>query len=605
MVTDPRKWAVIVVALACTVYLTSLWNGFVYDDVRVILDRPDVQSLANWKSLLTTGWRPNSLYRPLTKISLALDWAASGGAAWYFHLVNILLHGAVTLGVWVLSRRWIGLIGATVAAALFAVHPVHVEAVANVVGRAEVMATLFALMAAVLYRLDGELAENGVTDRRRFVTAFGTIGCTVLGLASKESAFAIPGLLLLVDWLESKRSNQSLEQRVKAHGVLWIAVVAITAEWLVLRGMVLGGLAGDDPAPGLYGEGLLGRAIIMAPIVLHYVRLLVFPYALSADYSPDFVSASTSLGIPFLAGVVTLGVLIWAGYRLRNTFPAMVFGLAWIGVSLFIVSNLIVPTGVMLAERSMYLPSVGLVFIVGEIAHVSWDRRKQFVVGAVTLLAIAGAARVVTRIPVWRTNEVFFPQLVKDAPGSFRATWVAGQLAFVAGDPVRGEALLRDAIRAYPVFANTWQSLGQRLEMQGRWAESAQAFSVAFRLAPERSYDAASAITNHVRAGRLDSAEAVAARALEEHPTDFRVLTARGDLAFAWGRPLEALTWRRRAAIFSNDSPFYWYLDGLAAIEAGFCPELSRSISKLELIDPKGPRGSELRDSLEVSTACQ
>ena len=138
-------------ALALAVYATSLRNGFVYDDVGVILDRPDVQSLSNWKQLLTSGWRPNALYRPLSKFSLALDWAISGGIPWYFHLVNVILHALVTAGVWVLARRWIGLVGASVAGVLFAVHPVHVEAVANVVGRTEVLAAGFALLAALLY----------------------------------------------------------------------------------------------------------------------------------------------------------------------------------------------------------------------------------------------------------------------------------------------------------------------------------------------------------------------------------------------------------------------------------------------------------------------
>src|SRR5687768_8132780 len=125
-------------ALAVLVYLNAMWNGFAPDDVVVLQHNPVMQRLS-W-DLLTAPYWPGSreLYRPTTVVSLALDWTLSGGATGWLHGVNVALHGVVTVLVWGLLR---GLGASTrvaiVGAALFAVHPVHVEAVVPMVGRSE------------------------------------------------------------------------------------------------------------------------------------------------------------------------------------------------------------------------------------------------------------------------------------------------------------------------------------------------------------------------------------------------------------------------------------------------------------------------------------
>ena len=144
-----KRLYLVVGTAAVVVYLGALWNRFALDDNPVVLFNPLVHSPGGvWRAFLTSYWPPQvggGLYRPLTIATYAIDWKI-GHVAW-FHAVNVLWHAAASVMVAVLTRRLSGERAALVSGLLFAVHPVHVEAVANVVGRAELMAALFALLA--------------------------------------------------------------------------------------------------------------------------------------------------------------------------------------------------------------------------------------------------------------------------------------------------------------------------------------------------------------------------------------------------------------------------------------------------------------------------
>jgi hypothetical protein len=372
--TRAERWILVAcVLLALGAYAQTAGYRFVYDDVHVIQDKVEVHSLANWRALLGKPlWF--DLYRPVSELSFALDWTVSRGTPGYFHVVNAVLHAGVSVLVYLLARGTLGVLGAGAAALLFAVHPVHVEAVANLVGRAELLAALFTLLAALAYRADGRLAAAADRSWRRGAASFGTLGALLLGIASKETAFVTPGVLLLMDWLEGERTGERAVVRFRRHWVLWASGVALSMEWLWVRTTVVGGLGGVT-APGLQGEGLGGRFLAMAPVVLEYVRLFFLPLRLSADYSPDFLRVTPGPTLRGAAGVLLLVTAAVLAVRYRHRAPPLAFGLAWMAGTLLIVSNLIVPSEVLLAERTLYLPSVGAVLLLGWLAawsEASW-----------------------------------------------------------------------------------------------------------------------------------------------------------------------------------------------------------------------------------------
>src|SRR5246127_5487092 len=173
-----------VAASAVVVYLGALWNGFAMDDFPIIVLNPLVANPSGiWRAFAAPYWPPDlggHMYRPLVIAGFALD-GLLGSAAW-FHAVNLAWHAAVSVAVAALARRWTDWTGALVAGVLFAVHPVHVEAVANVVGRAELMAALFTL-----------LAVYAALVQERVVWSAAALA---LGLLSKENAAVVPALVV-------------------------------------------------------------------------------------------------------------------------------------------------------------------------------------------------------------------------------------------------------------------------------------------------------------------------------------------------------------------------------------------------------------------------
>src|ERR1700677_793793 len=145
------KWlpfapAALAALCALALYAVTLGGTFIYDDVQIIQHDDRIHSPATWGQLWTRDYfngAIDNLYRPLTSQSFALQWWLSGGRAWPFHLVNLLLHAGVAAGVAELARRLAGVRAAFFAGLVFAAHPIHVEAVAGVVGRAEELCALF------------------------------------------------------------------------------------------------------------------------------------------------------------------------------------------------------------------------------------------------------------------------------------------------------------------------------------------------------------------------------------------------------------------------------------------------------------------------------
>src|SRR2546426_810329 len=180
---SPRRVYLLVGTAAAVVPLGVLWNGFALDDLTIIVANPLVHGLSGvWRAFALPYFPANldaSVYRPLTIATYALDWSVRSTA--WFHAVNLMWHVAASVLVAVLARRWAGDAAGLVAGVAFAVHPVHVEAVANVVGRNELMASVFTLLAvyAALERGSPVWSAAALTG----------------GLLSKENAAVVPGLV--------------------------------------------------------------------------------------------------------------------------------------------------------------------------------------------------------------------------------------------------------------------------------------------------------------------------------------------------------------------------------------------------------------------------
>ena len=596
----------LVALVAFVVFSNTLSHQFVYDDNSVIVENPLVHDIANWREIVTSPWWPRGLYRPATSLTLAANWTLAPNQPSGFHLVNVLLHAFAAALVAVLGARLMGIPGGLAAGLLFAVHPVHVEAVANVVGRAEVLATVFALATALAYLRFGDLAGDPESKPvRRRLAAAGTVVGTALALASKESAFALPGLLLAMDWARAQAPGGSLRVRLGQTWGLWLAVLLVAIGWLGLRSAVVGNFAGDLPAPGLGGTSIVDRVVIMLPVVPEYLRLLLVPARLSAEYSPDFLPVSTRFGLPKVAGLLALAGCVAAAVLLRRKAPTASAGLVWAGAALFVVGNVLVPSGVVLAERTLYLASAGVCLALGSLWSLFHRERPRAAVAVLTLAVGLGAVRSYTRSEIWRDDDTFFHQLVLDAPGSYRADWVGGMLSYMAGDSAKGERLMRRGLGIYAGNGAMLSDFAVVMERQHRWDEAAGYFWRSFQADSARAIDAARAVANLIQGGRLDSAQVLLHLAQRVLPDSPDLMISESHLALARGNAERSVVLRRRVAEQFPEDWRYWHLTAEAALRARNCAALREAVERWESVRPGMRRAAQLGDSARVVCGAQ
>ncbi|HSM03643.1 MAG TPA: hypothetical protein VK858_03440, partial [Longimicrobiales bacterium] len=352
----------LVVAAAVLVYLNALPNGFTLDDRPIIVDNGTVHDLSNQVRIWLTPYWPGlvgleaGLYRPLTIFAFAVQWALGGGDPLLFHGVSVLLHAGCSALVYALLRLWVGRFPALAGAGVFAVHPVHVEAVANVVGQAELLAALFVLAAVLLHAT--RPPEGPVSLGRTGLI----VACYGLAMLAKEHAVVLPALLVAVDVARGRARDVGAYLRGTAGtGVVLISAAAV---YLTLRWAVLGGLSGEAPAHLGFLQDPGTRIPTALALWPEYLRLLVAPRTLSFTYDPGVLPPATGFGAASAAGLLVLGVVL-ALVASRRAWPAAGLGAAWFLIGVLPVSNLLLPIGTVLAERTLYLPSVALALWVG------------------------------------------------------------------------------------------------------------------------------------------------------------------------------------------------------------------------------------------------
>ncbi len=431
-----------VALLAVLPYLNSFPNAFVFDDKIAIVENPMIRSLRNVPTLLVTGYWAQSrsgrsnLYRPLATISYALNYAVGGLHPFGYHLVNVVTHLGVSLLLYRLALRLFhSPEGALLAAAIFAVHPLHTEAVTGIVGRAEVLAAGFFLLAWWWYM--------DAVERPRYTLL--SLGALVLALLSKENALTLPGVLILYEIYAGKgRDTDGMAVRT---GRTWIpgfawrfaGYVGVVIGYFWVRIAVFGGMGLPRPVTldnPLAHVGPIPQMLTALEVAGRYLWLMLWPVRLSPDYSYNQIPVVYS---PWSPGVVLAG-LAWGGliglacwsYRgTRRAFLCVGFTL----VTFSTTSNILAPIGTIMGERLFYLPSAGLCLLAG----VAWQRLLEWRrgiqrfngvhrVGLILLALIVTllAARTVFRNRDWRDHATLFERAVEVAPNSAKVRFNLG-----------------------------------------------------------------------------------------------------------------------------------------------------------------------------------
>jgi hypothetical protein len=396
-------------------------------------------------------------YRPITILAFRLEWAIGHGAPQVFHAANILLYVVASLLVFALAREVLPLSVAWLAAAFFAVHPVHVEAVANIVGQSELLVACAFLGATVLYLRD----RMRVALRPRTAVLIGAL--YALACFAKEHAITLPAILVAAE-LTVIQDATPLRERIARLRPFYLALTAVALAFVGARSAVLadhglGGFAPFTPFSTLHISAR-ERVLTALGVVPDWMRLLLWPARLSSDYGPPGIEIAQGVSINQLPGLLLLVAIIAFAIVLRHRQRVISFGICFTILTLLPSSNFILPAGIVLAERTLFLPSLGAVLVVGALAplvaeilraRVVNPRMASVAIAAPILLILAlGGMRSASRTKVWHDNDVLLRQAVVDAPFSYHAHYMLGGWDFERKQLRVGEEELKKALALFP-----------------------------------------------------------------------------------------------------------------------------------------------------------
>jgi len=459
-----------VAVLGVAVYANTLGNGFVFDDRLLIENNPIVQGRGSVSDVLLAPYHlgtrltGTALYRPVTLSTFAIDYRINGLDPFGFHVVNILLNALVGVLVLRLGLR----LGLPTAAAfggalLFAVHPVHTEAVANLAGRAELLAALFFLVALLAY-LPSAGVEAGRGGRLAILAALSYL----LAMLSKESAVTLLGVGLAWDVLLGRREGEPWRDVL---GRRWAAILALVLGFIAY--FVLRSFALEAPLQGpevsrvdnpLVGIELPERWATAATVAARYLGLLVFPAELSADYSfaqilPVSPWSAGALGSAALLAALAAGLAAAVGRARRVAFLG-----AFAVISFSLSANFFVVIGTIMAERLLYLPSAAVCLLLGwgfETLSRRFGSRPAWIFLAVVLAA--GSVRTVARNRDWVDNLTLFAKTAETSPRSVKVLGNLGAELARRGRHDEARKALERALAIEPSYHGARVTLAQCL----------------------------------------------------------------------------------------------------------------------------------------------
>ena len=400
------------VVISFLLFGNSIWGGYVVDDHVAVEHRMELRSLGNFFHILFSPWReglPWAGYRPLVSISYAFNFVFSESTAG-LHIINILLHALNSILVFYLVARFASRRAAGITAVLFLFLPIHVEPVASIVGRTDLLSTFFILVSLLLF-----------FDKKYPVSALSFLAA----LLSKEFSIAILPLVAILLIVE--------KSDVKTFFKTWAYYLGAIAMYFAFRYVALGGYAIKnesfvDPVIGPLAFVSAKERIFTSFLhVFIYLKKTFYPINLTPDYYfnqvPAIQNILTSPGALLgLLAIVATVILFIRGNRSVKIVSALFL------IPLFLISNIfLVVTGTM-AERYFYLPSVGLLALLA----IGFDKimmRRTVMIGLYTAgiaLLVWFSLLIIEQNKTWLNEKNLFIHAVAASPNS---VWARENLA--------------------------------------------------------------------------------------------------------------------------------------------------------------------------------
>jgi tetratricopeptide (TPR) repeat protein len=502
--TIPHWSLAAVLIFTFLLYARSLFNDFVYlDDDQYILTNPFIRdfSFHGIKVIFSSFYFSN--YHPLTTLTFLFEYKLYGLNAFPYHLFNVVLHVINTWLVFQLAGKLSGKkLTALVVALLFAVHPMHVESVAWISERKDVLYACFFLLSLLFYL---RYLESG------YKTKFylGALFLFVISLLSKSAAVTLPVVLVAIDFYQARKINR----RALLEKLPFFAL-ALLFGIITLLSQKSGGAIGDFST--VYSP--INRFFLVVYSIAFYIVKMIIPFNLSAlHYYPDAEGGMLPwpyyLSLPVLLALSSL-LLKKTSFR-RETISGMLFFLITISVMLQFFTFGYSLT----AERYTYISSIGLFYIAGQyMSGISKKQTMTIAVSVLTIFLLVFSIQTMNRIGVWKNGDVLINDVIKKNPNSFNGYWTRANLKNNKGD-LQGALMDFDKVIEYkPNFVTGLRMRGDIRNKLGNFAGALEDLNLAISLNSTNAEAYIMRGNSYYKLGNIEAAFLDCNKAIELNP---------------------------------------------------------------------------------------
>jgi tetratricopeptide (TPR) repeat protein len=458
--------SVVLAVITMAVYLPAVRHDFVqYDDQQYVTENPQVQAGLTLSGLRWAFGFHAGNWHPLAWLSHMLDCQLFGANPSGHHFTSILLHVLNTVLLFFLLRR---LTGATwrsaIVAGLFAWHPLHVESVAWVAERKDVLCAFFWMISLLSYAKYAEYPSM-----RNY---FATLGCFMLALMAKPMAVTLPFVLLLLDfWPLNRFRGKSFWQLLGEKIPFLIATFAVCLLTIFAQEQAIASTA---------GLSISQRLVNVAVAYAHYVVALFAPINLAVFYPYQRVFPAYKI----LISLTLLAAITWLAITNLRRRPYVIVGWLWYLGMLVPVIGLVQVGDQSWADRYTYLPMIGLfLFLVWGFSD--WfGQRTRLAVFLVVIMCIAMLAKTSLQLRHWKNTRTLFDHAAKVTRNNPMAATILGSLLAQEGRFDEAIQHFRRALRYNSGYAEAHFFLGYTLDKQGRLEDAVEEYRKALRFKP-------------------------------------------------------------------------------------------------------------------------
>ncbi|XP_049739973.1 protein O-mannosyl-transferase TMTC3 isoform X1 [Loxodonta africana] len=623
------KEVTLIVGVVTACYWNSLFCGFVFDDVSAILDNKDLHPSTPLKTLFQNDFwgtpmseeRSHKSYRPLTVLTFRLNYLFSELQPMSYHLLNLIFHAVVSVIFLKVCKLFLDNKSSVIASLLFAVHPVHTEAVTGVVGRAELLSSIF-FLAAFLSYTKSKGPDNSIVwppiALTVFLVAVATLckeqGITVVGICCVYEVFIAQGYTLPLlcstagHFLRGKSSIpfSMLQTLIKLIVLMFSTLLLVVVRVQIIQSQLPVFTRFDNPAAV---SPTPSRQLTFNYLLPVNAWLLLNPSELCCDWTmgtipliESFLDIRNLATFTFFCFLGALGV-----FSLRypgDSSKAVLMALCLMVLPFIPASNLFFPVGFVVAERVLYVPSMGFCILVAhgwqKISNKSVLKKLSWV--CLSMVIFTHALKTLHRNWDWESEYTLFMSALKVNKNNAKLWNNVGHALENEKNFERALKYFLQATHVQPDDIGAHMNVGRTYKNLNRTKEAEESYMMAKSLMPQiipgKKYAARIApnhlnvyinLANLIRANesRLEEADQLYRQAISMRPDFKQAYISRGELLLKMNKPLKAKEAYLKALELDRNNADLWYNLAIVHIELKDPNEALKNFNHALGLNPK------------------